>query len=226
LGRIFIFYFPAAYKNIKGAVSSYDQLPEVEYAHLDWYCQLTAVPNDPEYKNLNQWYLYRIKAEPAWDTSKGTDVVIAILDTGVAHEHPDLDAKIVAGYDFYNDDNDPEDESYLPHGTMVSGLAAAETNNGIGIAALGWESQIMPLQISEIKGNTKEPTPDVMTRCAAKAVKWAVDHYADIISMSFGAPHGIRYWGTQAFKDGCGFAYKLNLFLAASAGNNPNVGVQ
>jgi subtilisin family serine protease len=108
---------------------------------------------------------------------------------------------------------------------MISGLAAAETNNGVGIAALGWESQIMPLQVTEWKGNGIPPAPDASVRFCAKAVKWAVDHYAHVINMSFGGNPNFQCWGMEAFKDGCGFAYKLNLILTASAGNNPAYGV-
>jgi subtilisin family serine protease len=150
LGRIYLFKFPADYKNVAGAVNAYNELPEVEYAHLDWSLELAATPNDPFYLNpTQQWYLYKINAGPAWDYSKGAGVKIAVIDSGVWDEHPDLDAKITAGYDFVDDDDDPEDELPESHGTHVTGIAAAETNNTFGMAGLGWNCTVMPLKIVE-----------------------------------------------------------------------------
>ncbi len=233
LGRIYLFKFPADYKNVAGAVNAYNEVPEVEYADLDWYLELAATPNDPFYLNpTQQWYLYKIKAGPAWDYSKGAGVKIAVIDSGVWAGHPDLDAKITAGWDFVDDDAEPEDETTHSHGTHVTGIAAAETNNAFGMAGLGWNSTVMPLKIFKPdRGYTPaaEVTPHANICRATKAVKWAVDNYAHVINMSFGTAYIAKFGPLpvvlKVFAETCGFAYKLNLILAAAAGNYEDRGI-
>jgi thermitase len=199
----------------------------VEYAHLNCYLEIAATPNDPFYLNPSQqWYLYKIKAGPAWDYSKGAGVKIAVIDTGIWADHPDLDAKITVGYDFVDDDAEPEEGSPVSHGTHVAGIAAAETNNAFGMASLGWDSTIIPLKVTKFPYGrlpyVEEPEGD--TRRAVKAVYWAVlEGKAHIINMSFSV------WGEtpviHAFEESCGFAYKLRVVLAAGAGNRREYGI-
>ncbi len=92
-----------------------------------------AYPNDPEYSR--QWGLRRIGAPEAWKTTKGAGIVVADIDTGVDRRHPDLGPKLVPGYDTLEHDTDPIDPQ--GHGTATSGVIAAVTNNGQGIAGDG-----------------------------------------------------------------------------------------
>ena len=126
----------------------------------------TATPNDPLYSQ--QWYIPAVKADSLWNYTTGdTSQVIGILDTGVDWQHPDLINKIwtntdeipgngidddangfiddTRGWDFVNDDNNPRDDN--SHGTHCAGIAAAETNNGIGIAGVSWGAKIMPVKV-------------------------------------------------------------------------------
>jgi subtilisin family serine protease len=109
-------------------------LPEVEYAEPDYpvYAQdVSLTPNDPDFHY--QWNLRKIRLPEAWDVDTGKDgIVVAVLDTGVDLTHPDLQAHVVAGYDFVNSDSIPMDDN--GHGTHVAGIAAAITNNGVGVA--------------------------------------------------------------------------------------------
>ena len=98
-----------------------------------------VLPNDELYDSY-QWNLRQIRAPDAWDLTTGSaSTVIAILDTGASLTHPDLMSKLVPGYDFVNDDAVPEDNH--GNGTHVAGIAATETNNGIGVAGLSWQAQ-------------------------------------------------------------------------------------
>lgn len=151
-------------------------------------------PNDPLYSQ--QGYIQTVKADQVWQQTTGdTTQVIAILDTGVDWNHPDLKNKIwtnpnpatswnmegvmddIRGWDFINNDNNPMDDN--SHGTHVAGIAAAETNNGIGIAGVCPKAKIMPIKVFTSKG-----VADVAT--IVKGINYAATHGATVINMSFG----------------------------------------
>ncbi|MDP4291185.1 MAG: S8 family serine peptidase, partial [Bacteroidota bacterium] len=180
------------------------------------------VVNDPMYSQ--QWYIPAVKADLVWPQTIGdTTQVIAILDTGVDWLHPDLKNKIwtnpnpskssypdgilndIRGWDFINNDNDPMDDN--SHGTHVAGIAAAETNNGIGIAGVCPNAKIMPIKVFQSTGKG-----DVAT--IAKGIKYAATHGATVINMSFGT-----YARSQAMEDALSNAY-ATCVLVASAGND------
>lgn len=165
--------------------------PDVEYAVVDGRKFALAAPNDPLYAAgqtgtvppLGQWYLRAptsativtgnsilsaINAEGAWDITKGrSSVVVAVLDTGIRADHPDLAAKLLPGYDFIHTtavssdgdlrDADPADPGDAGptcgetesswHGTQTAGLIGADTNNGIGMAGVGRNVKLLPLRV-------------------------------------------------------------------------------
>jgi len=181
-----------------------------------------AVVDDPMYDQ--QWYIPAVKADLVWPQTKGDDTqIIAILDTGVDWLHPDLKNKIwknpnpsltsgadgilndIRGWDFINSDNNPMDDN--SHGTHVAGIAAAETNNGIGIAGVCPLATIMPVKVFQSTGKG-----DVAT--IAKGIKYAASHGATVINMSFGT-----YARSQAMEDALANAY-ATCVLVASAGND------
>ncbi len=167
-------------------------------------------PNDPYYTD-KQWGLSAIKLTDAWEKVSSTEreeIVIAILDTGVDLDHPDLQNSIVPGYDFINDDNDPNDDRR--HGTHVAGIAAAIADNGIGIAGTASGVKIMPVKVlnSEGLGTTQN---------IIDGIYWAVDNGADVINMSLGAPGG-------SFLEYEAIVYAVNngVSVIASVGNDSN----
>ena len=113
---------------LEAALESYKANPRVTYAELDTLVTVALAPNDPLYAT-QQCGPQLIQADRAWDTAQGAGMVIAVIDTGVDFGHPDLQGQLLAGgYGFVNNDGDlPDDHG---HGTHVSGISAAVTNNG------------------------------------------------------------------------------------------------
>jgi hypothetical protein len=155
-----------------------------------------------------QWNLRTVRAPQAWDTSTGSNrVVLAVLDSGLDLGHPDFlcSRKVVAGYDFFNGDSNPQDD--YGHGTHVAGIAGACTNNGAGIAGLNWNVSLMPIKVIGAAGNG--PVSAVVD-----GIIWAVDHGATVLNLSLGgsAP-------SQAERDAVAYAHSRDVLVVASAGN-------
>lgn len=158
--------------------------PEFEFAEVDHVYAPALVPNDPLYDQpyLPQWALPQIEAPGAWDITTGdSDVIIAILDSGLYTEHEDLAGKTVPGWNVYDDNGDTTDVN--GHGTLVAGVAGAATNNGIGMASVGWDCMIMPVRVSAPSGWST-------TELLAEGIVWAADHGARVANISFEGPDG------------------------------------
>jgi len=123
-----------------------------------------------------QWGLSATRVPEAWEVASGEGVVIAVIDSGVDLDHPDLVANLVPGWDFVDDDDEPDDPN--GHGTHVAGIAAAATND-IGIAGVAPDASIMPVRVLDEAGVGSD-------EAIAEAVVWAADNGADIINLSLG----------------------------------------
>jgi subtilisin family serine protease len=167
----------------------------------------TINPND--YRYSQQWNLgdsNGIRADQAWDLQKGSAALtLAVIDTGVDYNHEDLRDRCVGGYDFYNGDSDPWDDN--GHGTSVSGIACASTNNHIGMAGIDWNAKIMPLKAL---GSNGEGGLDGVVN----ALYWAGQHSADVINMSFTSP---TY--SAELEDAIEYAHSRGCVMVAAAGN-------
>jgi thermitase len=182
----------------------------VQYAEPDYILHAFTTPNDPYYAT-DQWNLPQINAPAAWDVTTGSsDVVVAIVDTGVDLGHPDLSAKIVAGYDFVNDDSTPQDDE--GHGTHVAGIAAAATNNGVGVAGVSWGARLMPVKVLDREGSGY--LSDV-----ADGIRWAADHSARVVNLSLGGPAA-----SSTLQNAVDYAYGRGLLIVAAAGNEYEIG--
>lgn len=190
-------------------------------------------PNDRRYNE--QWHLEQIDAPLAWDTETGSaDVVVAVLDTGVDLDHPDLIDNIwenpgevadngrdddgngfvddVHGWDFIDDDAlptpDPTGSSAaVAHGTLISGLIAAEGNNREGVAGVAWRASIMAVRMLNAEGSGDSST-------AARAIDYAVENGADVINLSFA---GIA--SDTVFNRAIERAYEAGVVVVAAMGN-------
>ena len=151
--------------------------PDVEFAELDRIVRPAEVtPNDPWYANW-EGHLKRIQAPAAWSITTGaSNVVIAILDTGVDATHEDLMSKLVPGWNIYNNNSNTSDVG--GHGTAVAGTAAAASNNGTGVASVCWGCMIMPIRVSD--GST-----GATYSALASGLNWAADHGARVANMSY-----------------------------------------
>ena len=225
LSTIYILHLPAQ-NDVLATVEAFQADPNVEYAEPNYIAHLTDTPNDPGYSQ--QWGLLAVHAEEAWTITKGSPAVtIAILDTGVDMNHPDLVGKFwmnpgeipgngidddgngyiddVNGYDFVNLDNNPQDDN--GHGTHVAGIAAASTNNGVGVAGVCWNCKIMPLKVMQSSG--RGSYSDI-----AAAVNYARNKGAKVINMSLGG-----YADSAVLRDALAAAYPTSVLVAA-AGND------
>jgi thermitase len=152
--------------------------PNIEYAEPNYRYYAVNTPNDPDFGK--QWGHTLMHSTAAWDVTTGSSsITIAIIDTGIDPSHPDLSGKIVAGYDFYDNDSDPTDTN--GHGTHVSGISAAVTNNGVGGAGMDWNARIMPIRVLGTTGSGY--TSDIVD-----GINWAYQHGAKVLNMSLGGP--------------------------------------
>jgi subtilisin family serine protease len=139
-------------------------------------------------------------------------VVIAVLDTGVDLDHPDLEPNLVAGWDFIDDDDHPDDPN--GHGTHVAGIAAAASDNGIGIAGAAPDAQIMPVRVLDADGTGND---DII----ADGIDWAVDHGADIVNLSLGESGFVsRLTKGGAINAAIRRASDADVIVVAAAGND------
>lgn len=194
-------------------------------------------PNDPYYGR--QWYLGRIRADLAWETiSSSPDVVIAVIDSGIQIDHPDLKNNIwvnqreipgnkkdddnngfiddVSGWDFVTNTPDPSPkfaddwtEAGVSHGTMVAGVIAAQGNNGQGVTGVTWRAQIMALKALNDRGEGK--MTDVI-----RAIDYAIRNGANIINLSF-----VTFIYSEALQEAISRAHAAGVIIVAAAGNEP-----
>lgn len=186
--------------------------PNVRYAEPNYLYHAFATPNDPNFSS--QWAYPKIEALDAWDIVTGTtSIKIAIIDSGIDMGHPDLANKIVDGYDFVGmngiPDGIPDDQH--GHGTHVAGIAAAVTNNGVGVAGTSWGARIMPLRVLDDEGNGNGA--DI-----AAAINWAQTHGAKVANLSLGGPY-IPPDDARMLQEAIDVAHSAGLLIVAAMGN-------
>lgn len=214
-------------------IKSLNQQPEVEFAEPNYrYYHYEITPND-EYFGLQQHYR-QINLPQAWEETTGNpDVIVAVIDTGVLLDHPDLQGQLVSGYDFISDPGNAADGDGIDpnpydagdggfagsssfHGTHVAGTVAAASNNGTGVSGVAWGSRIMPLRALGVDGGS---TYDLL-----QAIRFAAGiandsgtvpaRPATIINMSLGGAGR-----SQAIQDAILQARQRGVIVVAAAGN-------
>jgi thermitase len=185
-------------------VHAYSSNAKVAYAEPDFVAQVVGSPDDPEFGN--QWGMVKVQAPHAWDVTSGSaSINIAILDTGVDLDHPDLASKIVSNINF---SSSPTVDDVHGHGTHVAGIAAAVTNNGIGVAGLGYSAAVMNVKVM---GDSGTGTYSAI----ALGIIWAADNGADVINLSLGGSSA-----SSILEDAVNYAWSKGVVVVAAAGNN------
>jgi len=229
---------PPTISDAKTFTEQYKKNPNVEYIEPNYIYRASIVPNDPQYGEL--WGMNNtgqtggtndadLDAPEAWDTQTGSDsTLIAVIDTGVDYNHPDLAANIwtnpneipgdnidndnngyvddVRGWDFANNDKDPMDDNL--HGTHVAGTIGAIGNNGVGVAGVNWRVKIMPLKFLTGDGSGTLAN-------AISAIIYGANKKARVMNNSWG---GGGF--SQALQDAINYANNAGSLFVAAAGND------
>ena len=215
--------------NLETIIDDFEKHPMVIHVQPNYIYTVQSIPNDPFFSQ--QWYLNDLDLEDAWAFTKGSaDTVVAVIDTGVDWEHPDLEDNIwtnsdesingldddgngfiddVRGWDFNNNDNNPTDDHH--HGTHVAGIISAVGDNNIGIYSVSPASRIMPLKAGSQTGKFS-------TTSLSNSIQYAVSNQADIINLSLG---GVLSGNKDdsVLKQHIQSALDNNVVVVAAAGN-------
>jgi serine protease len=163
-----------------------------------------TVSADP-YRAL-QWNLDALDIEAAWAVTRGAGATVAVIDSGVAEGGEDTPVNLVRGWDFVDDDANPNDEN--GHGTHVAGTIAQATDNGRGVAGVAPEATVLAVRAMDANGSGS-------AWGIASAITYAVDHGADIVNLSLGSP-----WSTSIESQAIDYAYKKGVLVVAASGNS------
>ncbi len=191
------------------AVAALSQDPRILRAMVNFVGRADEViPNDSLYGE--QYGLAKIRADEAWVMARGASIV-AVVDTGIDYNHPDLSSQVLNGQDFVNNDTDSLDD--LGHGTKVASIIAAKGNNSEGIAGVAWGSKLLAVKAISWEGS-------ISTGGAAAAIKYAADIGAKIINCSWGFWEGLRVpIDTSVLRDAINYATTKGSIVVAASGN-------
>jgi subtilisin family serine protease len=123
-----------------------------------------------------QWHLDEVSAPRAWQAGRGEDVTVAVIDTGVAADHPDLAGQVATGYDATDPGSPPDDDN--GHGTLIAGVIAALAGNGEGGVGVAPRASILPVRVLDEDGRGRPSE-------IAEGIRWATEHGADVMNLSF-----------------------------------------
>ncbi|WP_328203974.1 S8 family peptidase [Brevibacillus nitrificans] len=187
----------------------YQGLDEIEFAEPNYRFKAFATSNDPYFASY-QYGPQTIQAPSAWDVTQGSAAVkIAVVDTGVQLDHPELQSKIIQGYDYVNNDANPMDGN--GHGTHVAGIASAVTNNAYGIAGVCPLASILPVRVLDDSGSG-----DLLN--VARGIIFAAAQGAQVINLSLGSPAT-----SSTLQSAIDYAWRSGAVIVAAAGNDGSV---
>jgi thermitase len=186
----------------------FKKLDHIAYVEPHYYYMTNnePVPNDHLFAP-HQWNLPITQTIEGWGISKGNgNVIIAVLDTGVDLNHPDLKGRLVDGLNIVQPEQFPIDD--VGHGTHVTGVISATVNNLEGVAGMTWYDKVMPIKVLDASGAGT-------TYSVAQGIIWATDHGAKVINMSLG-----NYAQAEFLHDAIRYAFDRDVVLIAASGND------
>ena len=197
------------------AIQTLSNMPQVEYVEPNLLVQATnVIPNDPFWPD--QWNMRKVNAPAAWSMQKGSTAVrVCVIDSGIDYNHPDLQANMASGslrtgYNAITEQNNCMDND--GHGTHCAGVIGAATNNGIGVAGLNWNIQLVGCKFLDPNGSTFD---------AIKCLNWCVLTAKTKISSNSWGGGGYTQALYDAIRD-AGNNYD-HLFVAAAGNSNQNI---
>ncbi|MCU7906572.1 MAG: S8 family serine peptidase [Candidatus Thiodiazotropha sp. (ex Epidulcina cf. delphinae)] len=226
---------------LQGIIRQLESFPHVEYAEPDLIMHPLFVPNDPRYHE--QWHYSNhtggINLPQAWDTTRGGNAVVAVVDTGYL-PHGDLVSNILPGYDMISDlfiandgdgrDNDARDPGdYAPecsdypwnswHGTHVAGTVGAATDNGTGVAGVAFGAKILPVRVLGKCGGYSSDIADGIVWASGASITGVPGNQnpANVINLSLG---GLSPGCSRTFSRAINTARRQGATIVAAAGNN------
>jgi len=192
--------------DVEAALAALAAEPGVRYAEPNYAARVALTPNDPFFPLMTGRQSAGI--EQAWDLTTGDPgVLVAVLDTGVDPNHPDLANQLQGGFDFVNQTATLTDDN--GHGTAMAGIVAAEGDNGAGVVGVAFGSRILPVKVADAQGVAS--VADV-----AAGIDYAIQQGARVINLSL----GVRI-GSQALEDAVNRALNAGVVVVAAAGNDP-----
>ncbi|MFI7576180.1 type VII secretion-associated serine protease mycosin [Micromonospora sp. NPDC049497] len=161
----------------------------------------------PDQVRDEQWQLDELRAETAWRTSTGRGVVVAVIDSGVDADHPDLAGQVLPGVDLVTPDGDTAGDP-VGHGTTVAGLIAGRNDDERGVVGLAPDARILPVRVLDAENRYDDAL------IVAKGVRWAVDHGARVINLSLGGSSD-----SPALAAALDYAFARDVVVVACTGN-------
>ncbi|MEK6449224.1 S8 family peptidase [Priestia aryabhattai] len=191
-------------RDIDTLIKIYNKLEEVEYAEPNHMLKAFYTPNDPFF--AYQYGPQKVQAPDAWDvTTSNGNIKIAIIDTGVQLNHPELAIKLWPGYNFVEGNLNPNDGN--GHGTHVAGIAGALTENSLGIAGIAPSASIIPVRALDNSGNGTLSN-------IANAITYSTNAGAKVINLSLGSSQG-----SITLENAINHAWNQGVVIVAAAGN-------
>jgi subtilisin family serine protease len=192
-------------KEVSTTLSSLKKDEEVAYAEVDQLAYTQGIPNDTYFSKQAQDFAAMNVIE-AWDDyNPQKEVTVAVVDSGIDLQHPELHSRLVEGKNFINENEPPTDNT--GHGTHVAGVVGAITNNKAGISSPSKNVKLMPVKVFE--GKTTYMSTVI------EGIYYAADHGADIINLSLGS-----YSNMKALEDAVQYAVNKGILVVSAAGND------
>ncbi|MGE5707130.1 MAG: S8 family peptidase [Bacteroidota bacterium] len=190
----------------EAGVETLSKDPGVECVRANRFLPKGGQPNDPLFSL--QWGFERIEPQPCWDRLiDGSKVLVAVLDTGVDYDHPDLAGRVVKGYNFA--DGNTEVKDHDGHGTHVAGIIGASGNNHQGVCGILWNVNLLAIKVLNEQGGTDAN--------ALAGLKYAVDNGAKVINLSFNSKDTAV---NPLYQTAIDYARSHGALVVAAAGND------